>query len=305
MKAHEKEVEEEFSWDLQGRVIVVDNGGCLISKKGFTDLMNLNSFAVIAFDPAALYQEDEALQALEEFQLFSNATLGSGQPATLYACLEAAQSATLKPMVNEWMPSIQRSKYDVLAEFPVSSVALDAIEGLPNLHWLLLDDKHDSVAILEHGGKALADTLVIQVRIPFRPSYHGQADIAQISHWMSRHGFRFYCFVNQQRHSHLPDDQELEKTQATEVTGSDVLFVPNEERIEGMSEQDLLKLSFILHSVYKIHDFSYDLLRRVDAAKAEEYLVAQEYVWPVDQEATSFVLTTDYSPDIWSNTTQK
>ena len=239
MREGTQDADVQFSWDLQGRVVAIDNGGCLIGEKGFTNLMKLNSFAVIAFDPAARYQDDEALQELEEFQLFANATLGSGQPATLYACLEAAQNATLKPLPNQWLPATQRSKYEVLAEFPIVSVALDAIEGLPNLHWLLLDDKHDSMAILEHGSKALADTLLIQVKIPFRPNYHGQADIAQVSHWMARHGFRFYCFVNQQRHSHLPDDQELEKNQATEVTGSDVLFVPSEERLEAMAEQDL------------------------------------------------------------------
>lgn len=292
---------EEFRWGLKGRVVVMDNGGGFVNHNKFTTFMGWNSFAVIAFDPANVFQEDERLEGLEEFQLFPNATLGDGQAATLYNCLEAKMSATLAPKANQWQNVKQQSANQVIAKSPISTVALDTISGLPAIDWLLLDDRHDNVAILENGAQALAETLLVQVRIPFRPTHEGQGDIAQISHWMARHGFRFYCFNNSAYHSHLPTERDLEKVQATELLRAEALFVPTDERLGTMSADKLMKLSFLLHSIYKIHDFCYELLAYVDTQKAEDYLVAQGYVWPVDENETYFVLTEDYSPDIWAN----
>ncbi|MDP3535933.1 MAG: hypothetical protein Q8S08_11140, partial [Halomonas sp.] len=200
-----------------------------------------------------------------------------------------------------WQNQKQKSTSQVIAKTPVSTVALDHIEGLPSIDWLLLDDRHDNVAILEHGNRALANTLLVQVRIPFRPTHHGQGDIAQISHWMARHGFRFYCFQNSALHSHLPTERTLEKVQASELLSADALFVPTDERLASMDAKQLTKLAFILHGVYKIYDFCYELFTHIDAKKAEDYLVAQGYVWPVDENETYFVLTEEYSPDIWAN----
>jgi len=42
-----------FSWQLQGRIVAIDNGATLASLEGFKKLMELNSFAVISFDPAS------------------------------------------------------------------------------------------------------------------------------------------------------------------------------------------------------------------------------------------------------------
>lgn len=303
MTESELEQEGQFQWHLQGRIVLVDNGCNLVRETSFTSLMALNSFATIAFDPANQYENDERLDGLEEFQRFPNATLGSGSPATLNACLEESNSATLTPMENSWLPADTRASYRVLARYPIGSVALDAIDGLPNIDWLLLDDKHDNMTILENGAKALVDTLLIQVRIPFRPAYQGQADIAQVSHWMARHGFRFYCFVNERRFSHLPQGDDLEKHLASELLGADALFVPSESRLATMSSQPLAKLSFLLHTIYKIHDFAYAILKRIDPEQATTYLEEEGYLWPVDHEATYFVITHENSPDVWSNTT--
>ena len=292
---------DSLKWDLHGRIVVMDNGCNLVGRKSFTTYMEWNSFAVIAFDPGNAYGDDESLKTLEEFQLFPQAVLGNGQSGTLHHCLDAKYSTTLAPMENRWQNEKQKITYQVIAKTPVSTVALDNIEGLPNIDWLLLDDRHDNVAILEHGSRALANTLLVQVRIPFRPTHHGQGDIAQISHWMARHGFRFYCFQNSAFHSHLPTERTLEKVHASELLSADALFVPTDERLANLGTKQLTKLAFILHGVYKIYDFCYELFVQIDAKKAEDYLIAQGYVWPVDENETYFVLTEDYSPDIWAN----
>lgn len=288
--------QDDVQWDLQGRIVVMDNGCNLVGQKTFTTYMGWKSFAVIAFDPGNVYKDDETLEGLDEFQLFPQTTLGNGEPATLYHCLEASRSTTLAPMDNTWQHQKQKSAAQVLAKTPVSTVALDHIEGLPNVDWLLLDARHDNVAILEHGSQTLASSLLIQVRIPFRPTHHGQGDIAQISHWMARNGFRFYSFQNSAFHSHLPMERELEKMQASELLSADALFVPTDERLASMPKEQLTKLAFILHSVYKIYDFCYELFSFIDVQKAEAYLVAMGYIWPVD-DSDSFILTYDYSPD--------
>lgn len=292
---------DSLQWDLHGRIVVMDNGCTLVGQKNFKTYMDWNSFAVLAFDPNSVYQGDENLEGLEEFQLFSKATLGDGSPATHYHCLEAKYSTTLAPLDNAWQNQKQKSSAKVIAKAPISSVALDHIQGISVIDWLLLDARHDNMSILEHGELILKSTLLIQVRIPFRPTHHGQSDIAQISHWMARHGFRFYRFQNSVFHSHLPTERELEKVQASELLSADALFIPTDERLANMARERLTKLAFILHGVYKIYDLCYELLAYIDVQKAEDYLIAQGYIWPVDESETHFVLTEDYSPDIWAN----
>ncbi|WKD27737.1 FkbM family methyltransferase [Halomonas sp. KG2] len=150
--------------------------------------------------------------------------------------------------------------------------------GLESLDWLILDHLSDSTAILENGEKALKDTLIIQVRIAFQPTHQRQSNLAEVQHWMSRHGFRFYRFNNEQHRSHLPESVPDKQRQATELTSADAVFLPSHERMANLSNNQRIKLAFLLHTIYGIRDMSYELLVGVDKEEAEEYLISEGMV---------------------------
>lgn len=281
-----------FKWSLSSKIIALDNGARLVVEKGIETLRQLNSFGIVAFDPASQVTNPERFEGSNDVQVFTHAVLGDGNQATLYSCLDPAMSSTLQPLPIGQQHGASPEGANVLAKLPINTIALDCIEGLESLDWLILDHLSDSTAILENGERALKDTLIIQVRIAFQPTHQRQPNLAEVQHWMSRHGFRFYRFNNEQHRSHLPESVSDKQRQATELHNADAVFLPSHERMASLSNHQRIKLAFLLHTIYGIRDMSYELLVGVDKAKAEEYLLSEGMVKaPVNEFDNENVVT--------------
>ncbi|EWH00825.1 sulfotransferase [Halomonas sp. BC04] len=267
-----------FDWQLPERVVVVDNGAKLTNSTNLEKLMAFEAFSLIAFDPFGEVTLEEPWRGHPHLQHFPRALLGDGQPGTLYACLDPALSSTLAPLPAERLPERQRQGAQVLAKLPFQSVALDAIEGLPGIDWLVLDDRHDSLAVLEHGSNALSNTLLIQVQVRFQPTHEGQPSLDALSHWAARHGMRFYRLLGFEYAQCMPPrDDLISRPEATELAQAGALLIPDAARLAALSDTQRLKLAFLLDSVYQIHDLTYELLSQVGHELGERYLMAKAF----------------------------
>ncbi|NBC48839.1 MAG: glycosyltransferase, partial [Gammaproteobacteria bacterium] len=262
----------EFDWQLQGRVLVLDNRAKLLRSGAWDSLRETRAFSLLAFDPASEVQNPAQFEGRDDAQLFPHALLGDGQPASLHACLDPALSSTLKPLPAEQLPEHQRQGARVLTTLPISTLALDSIEGLGSLDWLILDDLSDAMAILEHGEQQLQQTLLLQVRVAFQPTHERQPNLAELQHWASRHGFRFYRFNDSQHHSLFPQESSARQRVASELSSADALFLPSHERLRRMPESDKQKLAFVLHSVFNATDAAYRVIHDLDPETAAAYL---------------------------------
>ncbi|WP_083023486.1 glycosyltransferase [Vreelandella lionensis] len=130
----------DFDWQLTSNVVVLDNRAKLIKTGVAEKLANTKAFTILAFDPASEVSKPETYQGHEHIQLFQHALLGDGQPTKLIACLDAALSSPLSPLPEDALPKHRRQGAKVLAQLPINTIALDSIEGLPSLDWLILDD---------------------------------------------------------------------------------------------------------------------------------------------------------------------
>lgn len=243
--------DEGFRFRFQGKVVTLDHGGTLIASAKFVTLQKLAAFSTVAFDPASRIDNARQLAQLGELHYYPHAALGDGQPATLYACLDAAMSATLAPLETS----------GVLTTLALPTLKLDAINGLPAVDWLLLDNLNDSLAVIEHGQRSLADTLLVQARVNFTPTHDQQADVGLISRCLARRGFSFYRLNNLQ---HQP--------QASHLVCADALFLPDAARMAALSDNQRLKLAFVLHTVYGAQDVAGELLKAIDPDLAAQYL---------------------------------
>ncbi|EPC03561.1 hypothetical protein L861_18675 [Litchfieldella anticariensis FP35 = DSM 16096] len=281
----ESEKENDFQWKFSGKIIALDNGAKLLQDSGFDGLRALDTFAVVGFDPVSRISNPQRFEGSEDVQLFPHAVLGNGQPATLYACLSPEMGSTLHPLPPEQLPEEKRPGAQVLTTLPINTITLDSIEGLQSLDWLILDDLSDSMVVLEHGEKALRETLLIQARVAFQPTHERQPNLTEISHWMSRHGFRFYRLNDLAHRSHLPVRDDLQGYQATELESADALFLPSHERLAKLDDNQKTKLAFLLHTIYSVKDITYSLIASVDSEKAERYLRAEGIVAINDAES--------------------
>lgn len=270
--------EGDFQFNFEGKIITLDHGGLLLADKGFADLQALGAFANIAFDPASNIKNAERLQQSGELHYYPHVALGNGTEGTLYACLDPAMSGTLEPLPPEQQLPHHQKGSQVLAKLPITTLRLDDIEGLESIDWLLLDNLNDSLSILENGEKALANTLLVQARVNFLATHRQQPELTQISHWLARHGFSFYRLNNLNHYSHLPVHTDLRKQQASQLVAADAIFIPSRERMENLDTQQRVKLAFILHSAYQIHDLTFGLLDREETSHGEQYLEHNGYL---------------------------
>lgn len=263
-----------FNWQFTSKVIVIDNRAKLIKTGEAEKLAKLGAFGIVAFDPASEVVDSKQYEGSETIQVFQHALLGDGQPNTLYTCLAPEMSSTLAPSPKAQLPEHRRQGVKVLTKLPINTIALDTIEGLESLDWLILDELSDATTILENGKNALKETLLIQARVAFQPTHEKQPSLSDLQHWGSRNGFRFYRFNDIHHHSHIPSTINVQERPATEQESADVLFLPNQERMAVLTDQQKLKLAFLLSTVFEANDMAYELLKEIDSEKAKNFLSA-------------------------------
>tara|TARA_R110001599_G_scaffold195452_1_gene391816 strand:+ start:4751 stop:9193 length:4443 start_codon:yes stop_codon:yes gene_type:complete len=267
---------DDFTWQIKGKIMVLDNRASLI-KSGLADQMaSTKAFGIVAFDPASEVKDAKQYEGSDYIQLFQHALLGDGEPTTLHACVAPEMTSTLTPLPTEKLPKRHHLAAKPLAELAINTVALDSIDGLGSLDWLILDELSDAMAVLENGKKSLADTLLIQARVPFQLTHEKQPSLAELQHWASRNGFRFYRFHNICHYSHLPKELNARTPCATEQESADVLFLPSHERMGVLNDENKTKLAFILSAGFAAHDVAFELIADVSQEKALEFLEAQD-----------------------------
>ncbi|MGB7758024.1 MAG: FkbM family methyltransferase [Salinisphaera sp.] len=261
--------DDDFDWTFQGKIIAVDNGGQLLERANVAELIERDALELVVFDPAG--QTEQATQPRPGLHFHANNGLGDGRTATLHACLDPAMSSLLEPLAAEPLEADEAQGGQVLARLPFQTVALDDLSGLPRIEWLALDHLSDSATILEHGRDALKDTLLIQARVAFQPTHARQPNLAELQHWASRNGFRFYRLHDASHRGHLPDRVIDEQRQASELVTADALFLPDRRRMQTLDENQLTKLAFLLHHIYGLKDAAHTALAPI-ADRADRYI---------------------------------
>lgn len=261
----------DFNWPLDRPLIAIDNGPLLLRQTDLSEALRDGSIHLIALDPGSSLGDLSHYPHLQHFPL---AMLGNGEPVQLSVCLQPLWNASLPldtqpPLNAECQPAGQ-----IIARLPVQRIALDAIEGLPGLDWLLLAAGHDQLEILEHGRQILSNTLLLQLEVLFPPIYAGQASLDDLKGWASQHGFQFHGFSDVQRMSN-PAADEPNDDPGTWLRAC-ALFIPDETRLQQLDAGQLTRLAFLLDSIHGDFAASYHLLQQADAALAEHYATQRQ-----------------------------
>lgn len=263
---HEKS--DSFFSRLEGKIIAIDHGAQLFDAPLIKQMLDQNVLELIAFDPAS-HRLEHSLRQTKGVHYYPNVLLGNGSTVTLYACQKAKYSGTLKPLDVPHLPKKRQEELSVLAELPINTLALDTINELPRVDWLVLDGLNNCIDILEHGSEALKDTLLIQADIAFQPSHENQPSFSDVSKWAMQHGFRFYHFNTEENRSPIPQDSI---NHTGELVNASALFIPSHERMATLSESQCQKLAFIIDTAYNLDGLCFEVLGYASTHEANQYI---------------------------------
>lgn len=264
---------EAFQFKLQSKIVTLDHGGSFIQDERFVDLSRLKALTTIVLDPARVLDEAPGLLREGSLQHYEpGIALGDGQPVVFYACLNDLFSGTLEPLAaSEQLATIGQDT-TVLATLPIRATTLDQIDGLDQLDWLILDDRHDALKIIKGAVKRLADLLIAQVRVRFSPLYAHQPNLSQISAALAPHGLQLLRLDNARHGNYFPTSAQQTGQPGSQLLSAEAVFFPNDSRLDGLNNDQKLKLAFILHACYGARDAAFHVLQSGEASAAQRYL---------------------------------
>ncbi|TRM50980.1 FkbM family methyltransferase [Achromobacter sp. LC458] len=277
------ETDEDFQFRLTGKIVVVDHGASFARSSKFNPLSALKVWSIIALDPASTLSNPAHFLHAGCFAHYNSAVaLGDGNAAILYAQLECTQSSTMEPLQPDHKLLVKPLvETRIIAKIPIPTVELNAIHGLERIDWLVLDDRHDNVKILQHGGSLLKEILLIEVKIQFTPIFRDQTDLHSLTKLLGQHGFMLMQLKNQQYvTSFLPKTPALNSFPKSQLLSAEAVFVPMPSKLQALEKNQKLKLAFLLHSIYNAADMVAGILETIDPLDAEAYLKTEGWLQP-------------------------
>ncbi|GGB45081.1 hypothetical protein GCM10011502_17970 [Oceanisphaera marina] len=271
---------DEFRFQFKGKIITLDNGASLTASNKFTGLQRLGALDVLCLDAASRVINSQQLSHVGNFHYFPMTVLGDGSKVPLYVTLDPTLTSSLKAITPK-EPSFFKAyppSPEVMAEIPIQTIALDTLQVIEKLDWLVLDRMHNPLTIIEHGKQKLTSALVVQVGINLQPLYQEQADFSKLSQRLSELGFRFLTLSHLGNQSHFAGRKDILAESASELPYVDAIFIPNDQRLREMDNNSKTKLAFLLHSAYQLKDISYQLLASIDTTQAENYLLGEKLI---------------------------
>src|SRR5690606_20481264 len=106
------------------------------------------------------------------------------------------------PLPADRLLPFMRQCATVLARLPIPTICLDDIEGLERLDWLILDEHHDALQILQGSRRLLKNTLVVQVRVLFQSVFENQPAFSRIIDLLRAQGLRLLRLENAAYHNY-------------------------------------------------------------------------------------------------------
>ncbi|MEI7379280.1 MULTISPECIES: FkbM family methyltransferase [Pectobacterium] len=257
--------QDGFSFQLSGKIIVMDHGGSLATNKNFINLTATNAFHFIIMDMLGEVEERHLPLRKKGIQHIKLHGLGDGESSPVYMCLAPEYSSDLVPLSAE-------GGSRVLTEVMAQTSKLDHIHGLDHLDWLILDNRYDIRKAIIHGKRILSDCLVVQVKITFSQTHQEQLLFSDINSLLTQYGFYFHSLEDiEYAKPTVIDDQKM--LPSSKMISAVAVYLPDNVRVHALTVEQREKLAFILHTVYRMYNNVYSVLKIDSQEKSENYLI--------------------------------
>ena len=182
--------------NLTRRCEIVDIGANPVDDiPPYLDMLRAGHCNVLGFEP----QEDarqRLMAAKGPHERYLPYAVGDGGSHTLHV-YRSSGLASLLELEPATLKVFDRFQYlgELQEKIPVDTRRLDDVEEITDIDMLKIDIQGGELAVLQHGKKALAETLVIHTEVSFVNLYKNQPSFGEVDLELRAQGFIPHCLV--------------------------------------------------------------------------------------------------------------
>lgn len=265
---------------LGRRTRVMDVGANPANRPAYADLVEAGAAEVHGFEPG-----EDAYLLLEEskgeYEFYHPHAVGAGADATFYALENGSFSSIYRPDMGQvaalghWHKSLK-----IVEEIPMTTVALDGIEGLPRPDMLKMDTQGAELEILVGGADVLSESVVIMPEVRFYRLYENEPMLGRVDQHLRGMGFML--------HKILPGasvrltSSRIAKLRPgmtrNQMVDADAIYIRDIARHTEMSDAQLARLALLADAVFTSMDLVLRCLDLLAARGAISEDIIDDYI---------------------------
>jgi FkbM family methyltransferase len=248
-----------------GVVTIVDVGAQALPDQDdvYRPLVRSGRARVVGFEPLA--EARAARQRQDPGFVVHPHALGDGAPRTLHRTATSATSSLYRPDLMRMADFAGlAATCRVVGETPVSTVRLDDVADCRGAAFCKLDVQGAELDVLRGAPRLLTELLVLHTETEFVPLYQGQPLFADLDAHLRGAGFELYAFPHLEHYRYETRGAPPDGSPSRLLWG-DAVYVPTRERILALAPGRALALAWIMHELYRAHDFCRWVLTHLDA----------------------------------------
>ena len=239
------------------------------SKIGYERLVEDNKSRLIGFEP-----NKEEFDKLEDTvnKKYLNLAAGDGNVAQLRICASPHMSSCLSPN-HLWLSNFPMFKKwsKVISVKELITTKLDEVASLKGARFLKIDCQGFEHKILKNSIRLLGELCVLQIELSPTPLYIGESSLFEIGAWLQTKGWILHRFSNLDHRQLKPLGKDAYPYRSgSQLLQVDAVFIPNPDRWNLMSDDQLKSLALFSHEIYKSRDLAMAVLRFLDERRQTE-----------------------------------
>jgi FkbM family methyltransferase len=188
--------------------------------------------------------------------------IGNGGRGTFHVCRAPLTSSLLRPnqsLLAEFENLAELC--EVVEEIPIDTVRLDDLSEIGAVDFLKLDIQGGTLVALQNAERVIKHALVIHAETEFVPIYTGEALFSECEIFLRHRGFMFHHFHNLEGRRMMHGAYAVGRA-PSQMLWADAVFVPSLERLDQLSDRDLVRLAWTMDVVYGASDMAMACLAR-------------------------------------------
>lgn len=184
--------------------------------------------------------------------------IADGSEHTLY-CAPAGMASLLEPDEAAWRyyTLFSQPPFLPISKFRTEKIPtkrLDDVTELPPVDFLKVDTQGSELMILQNGRMKLSECAVVHIEMAFVATYKQQPLFADVDAELRQQGFMAHGFASMKRMPVMPYAAKGFVNGINQVIDLDMIYIRDLITPSLLTDDQLRKTAFILHTCYGSHD---------------------------------------------------